>query len=438
MTMKNTLRKTFALLMAVLLVACSCAVAAAEEDIGLEIGDCVEFGRYPQTSSGTDETPIEWQVLDVKRGRALLISKYILDAASYNDELVETTWENCALRSRLNGEFYDTAFNAEEKTNVLQTTVTAMDNVACDTEAGNDTIDNVFLLSIQESRRYIDTDELRIARPTDYAVERGVYVFEEACYWWLRSPGDENNDAACVRCDGSVYYVGYDVTFYDFGMRPTIWVRLSAVANSEAAQQDEMNLADDRIGEYITLGRYPQTSSGTDETPIEWLILDVEDNQALLISKYALDVQFYNTEQKNTSWEECTLRSWLNNEFYNTAFNAREKAIIVQATVRAEDNPTYDTDSGNDTVDNVFLLSLREAEWYFDDSSARICQPTDYAMSRDAIVLPNGGCHWWLRTPGDAAHSAIAVNSNGTIDHFGGFVSSLYHCIRPVIRIQLS
>ena len=31
-------------------------------------------------------------------------------------------------------------------------------------------------------------------------------------------------------------------------------------------------------GNYITFGYYPQTADGTDNTPIEWLVLDVDED----------------------------------------------------------------------------------------------------------------------------------------------------------------
>ena len=41
-----------------------------------------------------------------------------------------------------------------------------------------------------------------------------------------------------------------------------------------------------KVGDVISLGHYPQDASGIDNTPVEWIVLDVQGYKALLISKY--------------------------------------------------------------------------------------------------------------------------------------------------------
>ena len=69
------------------------------------------------------------------------------------------------------------------------------------------------------------------------------------------------------------------------------------------------------VGEYISFGHYPQTASGTDDMPIEWIVLEADGDSALLLSRYALDCQPFNTKQDFVTWETCTLRKWLNSDF---------------------------------------------------------------------------------------------------------------------------
>lgn len=42
-----------------------------------------------------------------------------------------------------------------------------------------------------------------------------------------------------------------------------------------------------KIADYVEFGNYPQNNSDTKE-PIEWLVLDVSGNEALIISRYGL------------------------------------------------------------------------------------------------------------------------------------------------------
>ena len=70
------------------------------------------------------------------------------------------------------------------------------------------------------------------------------------------------------------------------------------------------------VRDYIKFGSYPQTVKGI-VRPIEWQVLDVQDNKALLISKFGLDVQPYNNTKAKVTWDTCSLRSWLNKDFLN-------------------------------------------------------------------------------------------------------------------------
>lgn len=153
---------------------------------------------------------------------------------------------------------------------------------------------------------------------------------------------------------------------------------------------------------------------------IEWLILEVKDGKVLLLSKYALDCKQYNTSGINVTWETCSLRKWLNDEFVNVAFTDDEKAMISMVTVSADKNPKYDTNPGNDTQDKVFLLSITEANKYFDLGSARQCKPTAYAIADGAYVNDsNGNCWWWLRSPGYNQDYVANVGSDGGVRELG-------------------
>ena len=177
-------------------------------------------------------------------------------------------------------------------------------------------------------------------------------------------------------------------------------------------------------GSVVTFGRYPQTRSGKDSTPIEWLVLDYDaaNSRALLISLYGLDCLEYNEERAEITWEACTLRAWLNGDFYARAFSAAEKEAILTAAVDnggSQGFGGYGTDGGNDTQDRIFLLSYAEAWKYFTDDYARMCEPTDYAVSQGSWPVryySAGGkasCSWWLRSPGGDQNSAAVVRPSG-------------------------
>ena len=194
-----------------------------------------------------------------------------------------------------------------------------------------------------------------------------------------------------------------------------------------------------KAGDYVFFGAYEQdnnTSNGKED--IEWLVLEVKDGKALVISKYALDCKQYNTSNTDVTWETCTLRKWLNNDFINAAFSSYEKAMIPTVTVSADKNPDYNTNPGNATQDQVFLLSDKEANKYFSSDSARQCEPTDFAVANGAWESNGVNCLWWLRSPGGSQNCAACVYIDGAIREYGNTVSLGNDAVRPALWIDLS
>ena len=188
----------------------------------------------------------------------------------------------------------------------------------------------------------------------------------------------------------------------------------------------------------IEFGRYPQASKN-ENALIEWLVLKNDGSKALLISKYALDCQQYNTSDRNVTWETCTLRKWLNGAFFNNAFSVDEQKQILSTTV----TPDYSTDPGNNTKDRVFLLSIAEAEKYFGSDSTRQCQGTVYCYAQGAYKARNGNCWWWLRSL-SSPHSfnfdnryAFYVFSHGKVSREGSSADYDRIAVRPALWINL-
>ena len=198
------------------------------------------------------------------------------------------------------------------------------------------------------------------------------------------------------------------------------------------------------VGSIVFYGAYEQdndTTNGKDD--IEWLVLDKQDDKALVISKYALDCQPYNTEYEDVTWETCTLRKWLNGTFIKDAFNETEQGMILTATVTADKNPEYSTNPGKDTKDKVFLLSITEANKYFASDSARQCAPTAYAIAQgawksDSYTTSEGkaACWWWLRSPGFLRDWADGVDNVGSVSEDGFSVNYDDNAVRPAMWIK--
>lgn len=263
-------------------------------------------------------------------------------------------------------------------------------------------------------------------------IESGDY---EAGYAILEELG-ENEAIQSNKYDRAIKLI-------DSGDYQTAYTLLQNLSYKDSAEKLQsikpLLLAKAKPGDTVFFGAYEQdnnTSNGKED--VEWLVLEVKDGKALVVSKYALDCKQYNTSNTVVTWETCTLRKWLNNDFINAAFSSYEKAMIPTVTVSADENPDYSTNPGNATQDQVFLLSITEANKYFGSDSARQCKPTDYAFANGAYVNSvNGNCWWWLRSPGVTQDSAAYVHSSGDVYEPGSDVDIGTSAVRPALWISL-
>ena len=238
-------------------------------------------------------------------------------------------------------------------------------------------------------------------------------------------------------------------------------------------------------GGILKIGNWPVG----EESPIEWEILKIKyDGTAILLSKNIIDLQPYNNDKADITWENCSLRKWLNDEFYNNAFKYEELGIIInthlknpsnktkfsekhknhlekwsrcgeQCNKKAEQKTPINTPGGNDTDDNVWLLSINEIKKYISSEAARQAKPLEYLSKTNycgSKGCPENEQHnycdfsdnckkdkiegtgwWWLRSPGDAKSAASHIHHSGFLNNLGRDVNHTEGGVRPAIRIDL-
>ena len=242
----------------------------------------------------------------------------------------------------------------------------------------------------------------------------------------------------------------------------------SAVQPSEVTP---LELSSVQPGDVITFGSFEQdnkTSNGAEK--IEWIVATVEDGRALLLSKYVLYSMPFNSAG-DVAWEESEARKWLNEEFYETAFDENERASIYEVELQTRE-PGYSRDIT--TRDHVFLLALADIGKYFDgmeywdetysvgtDCYELMTPATAYAEAHGAfnVTLNNKSakktitehpelkgvvtCEWWLRETG-AFCSIMGATIRNYYWNPGDVLMNLYHpCdmegtgIRPAIWIAV-
>ncbi len=208
-------------------------------------------------------------------------------------------------------------------------------------------------------------------------------------------------------------------------------------------------------GEIITFGSYPQTADGTDRTPITWRVLQNSGRELFLLSEYILDCKRYHGEFAAITWRDCDLRTWLNETFYNAAFNATEQGFVK--TTRCSDNGA----GSPDTEDRVFLLSAAEVNNVTDTlgKAFRRARGTEFAKVKkadgchlyvmdknvDADYLWEGGkkygCSWWwlrnqgrLKDKGNDPSRAMFIGTRASIRHYAR-VDQARDGVRPAVNL---
>lgn len=209
--------------------------------------------------------------------------------------------------------------------------------------------------------------------------------------------------------------------------------------------EDLLGYGNLKKGQYVTFGKYEQDNDlDNGEEPIEWEILDNDGERVLLFSRYFLDSVRYNEEYIDVTWETCTLRRWLNNDFFNTAFSEDERNLICSVILPNQDNDYYGTDGGDFTDDKVFCLSIFDIEKYFEpgdyyDKEKHIgyindleTPPTKYAKDQIGNMLVYS---WWLRTPAKNNKSICIVDENGFAGDYYD-VTDMRTGVRPAMWVM--
>ncbi len=366
---------------------------AGVELTAASVGDVVVFGD------------IRWIVIEkTADGYTLLSEKPVIKQAFRKSGygIFTVAWEDSTLRTWLNEKFYYT-FTEEERALIDETHNVTPDNSEYGTEGGSDTDDYIYLLSIDEVN----------ALKEQYRKTGCWYDAMDYQWWWLRSPGVKADYATYLgkREDGVIDPHG-DIAGNDYGgVRPALHLRIAdhkvptEMNRTPAEVEAELAAIDAaEIDDVVSFGRYT------------WYVTDKEDGICTLLCQGPVADLPYHDTKTDITWENCTLRRWLNEDFYDSKFSEEEKAVIVTThNTYVPEDYLYESDCGNDTDDRVYLPSYTEALSVSDD-------------------IGDCGTDWWVRTPGKKQYDAIYIGlrSPNTI---GNYVNS-GACVRPMIRVR--
>ena len=207
-------------------------------------------------------------------------------------------------------------------------------------------------------------------------------------------------------------------------------------------------------GEHIAYGCYQGEA-------IEWRVLDKKADEVLLISEYGLDAQPFDTSGKDrVLWKDSTIRKWLNDDFYNSAFSEDEKKNIVLSYSEGFEEyntPEYLTSKKpyahleRETEDKLFFLSYTELIAYFAEDpyggcysdhyshSEILCYPTEYAKQNLKPLYEMDTCSWWLCNPqfdsGDGLSKQVETVSAFGEKDVAPMMNTRCNAVRPAMWV---
>ena len=158
--------------------------------------------------------------------RILVISKFALDCRQYHSDHKAASWKTCTLRKWLNDSFLNTAFNEIERSLIVSTNIRPDKQPYGNVAPEQETTDRVFLLSLDEAKRFFTDNNARQCSGTAYCYAQGSANFNGYCYWWLRTVGSTSGLQTYVLNKGSFQTTGAFTDFANGAVRPAMWIEI--------------------------------------------------------------------------------------------------------------------------------------------------------------------------------------------------------------------
>ena len=356
-------------------------------------------------------------------------AKKVNDCIDYFDETIKQLVNQCKSRDGLDMEFVDvrTKFNGHE--------VYTKDPWINGAEIIPHDDDLITLpLSIKSDKKIEEEKEEREKKGEDNNKDKSLVekIFEKYDY---------NPSGCSIHPNAKGAYYGYRQCVQEI-----IDKREALKKNKPTSTPTSVSTPENTIPS-ISIPRIDETKSPDSETvwdpvscrkvikfgfnngrDIEWIILEDDENEMFLLSKDVIVSKAYNEGRNDTTWEDCSLRKWLNKEFYQRAFTKDEQARINKTNLINVPNRVSGLNGGNETEDKVFLLSVHEAELYFGKGMA------EKATAKD--VDGRYTYSWWLRSPGLYGNQAAFIDTSGYLSDLGDYVDIDTYGVRPAMWIS--
>lgn len=449
--------------------------------------------------------PITWKVLEAGNDDIFVMAEQALDCQKYDSSKYSSvTWETSTLRKWLNEQFIGQAFSAEEQKLIKQTTVTNPSNSVYSIDGGKNTTDQIYILSEEEvqNAKYgfcqitNEFSQTRNPAASDYSYSKGTHYSEFAAdsrekgsYWWIRTPGQSLSRAATV-FNGKLDMEGSDTDCANLGIVPVMHLKRSAASQTFKAPAHYCKTNHNSIWDTISFGNYPATQVadadvtaeitnavydengdalvgntkyrrvleyGTENTytyykwePIQWKVLSYDGTTLYLMTQNAIDCKEYDLGENDRwdgsyRWSSSVIRKWLNETFYQQAFDEKEKADIKQTELA-----NVSDDITTDAVFLPFSSDMLNPSYgfckYTDAYDQRAVSFTDYAKKQriqnykttelPEDVWPDEGNFWLRGIKGNYDNTEALITKAGAVDTKYGEETDIALGVVPMIRVN--
>lgn len=449
--------------------------------------------------------PVKWKVLEVSDDDIFVMAEQTLDCQKYDSSKYSSvTWETSTLRKWLNEQFIGQAFSAEEQKLIKQTNVTNPRNSVYSIDGGKNTTDQIYILSEEEvqNTKYgfcqitNEFSQTRNPAASDYSYSKGTHYSEFAAdsrekgsYWWIRTPGQSLSRAATV-FNGKLDMEGSDADCANLGIVPVMHLKRSAASQTFKAPVHYCKTNHNSIWDTISFGNYPATQVadadvtaeitdavydengdavvgntkyrrvleyGTENTytyykwePIQWKVLSYDGTTLYLMTQNAIDCKEYDLGENDRwdgsyRWSSSVIRKWLNETFYQQAFDEKEKADIKQTELM-----NVSDDITTDAVYLPFSSDMLNPSYgfckYTDAYDQRAVSFTDYAKKQriqnykttelPEDVWPDEGNFWLRGIKGKYDNTDALITKAGAVDTKEGEETDIALGVVPMIRIN--
>ena len=154
-------------------------------------------------------------------------------------------------------------------------------------------------------------------------------------------------------------------------------------------------------------------------------MLERNGNVVTMVTQYLIDAKAFEETGEPRTWEDCSLRKWLNGDFISRTFSNAERSALLETAIETSNEP--------DTVDWVYLLSDKEMNRFFPEGSGS----AEKSKALDAAQIMDDFNWWWLRTKDDFFGNPMIVNTDGVVSGNADGYGFEGNGVRPVIRVNL-